>query len=518
VTDEDHLWANTYDSELTAENIFDLQSDIARTIAEALQAELSPSDVETLQTVPTTDSEALEKYLLAMQIAKRRTYEALRQAESYLVDASHTDPSFVDAWTGLALVRGELFATGAINLQRYTDGAGLAVSKALELDPRNAVGIAEKARILAAENKVERAEEAFQTALRLAPQNSNVHENYGEWLISRGRLEDAREVLQSGLEYDPLSPLLLFQLGRVEMYLGNPQRNVELGKRLLDIDPSTVYGYVALLQARIWQGQLAKAWPWYVKTIETDADDYETWAHAAVFMEDLGLPEYADRYLAKAESLSANAPVVVKCKVMILETRGRQAEAVALVRRSLEAGIDDRWGSDRVLLRTIRDDAFDSGNLDAAIALYRDRTPSLFAENPVITMLNASQTADLGLLLESMGESERAQGLLAAALKWYDRTQSDGVYGYVLGILKPELLAVAGDSEAAVASLRHAIESGYRWQWRWALKNPNFDSIRDLPAFRELQETIEADMDSQRMSLAKIPDLGEFDLRDAPAE
>ena len=61
---EGHLWANTYDRELTAENIFDVQSDIARTISSSLQAELSASDEALLSEVPTTNTEALERYLV----------------------------------------------------------------------------------------------------------------------------------------------------------------------------------------------------------------------------------------------------------------------------------------------------------------------------------------------------------------------------------------------------------------------------------------------------------------------
>ena len=513
---EGHLWANTYDSELSAENVFDVQSDIARTIAKALQAELSPSDVATLQAVPTTSTAALEKYLLAMQIAKRRTYDALRQAETYLVDVTEMDSTFADAWVGLAQIRGELFMTGAIGVQQYIDEAGLAVQRALEIDPRDAGALAERARVMTADGKTELAEHSFRTALEIEPHNSDVHDNYGEWLRMRGRLEEARGMLEAGLDYDPLSPNLLFQLGRVEMYLGNPERNIEIGRKLLEIDPSVVYGYVALLQANLWSGRFDDAWPWYVKTVATDPDDYEPWALIALTFADFGAPDYADRYLARAMALDADAPVVIKCKTMILQNRGRDDEALALAEQMLDAGIDDRWESDRILLRTVRDAAFDSGDFESVLARYRQRSPSLVSADPVITDQNINKAADLALLLRTAGDTTAADRLVDKALEWYEQSQPAGVYGYIHGLVKAELQAVAGDGDGAMATLQEAVDNGYRWQWQWALANRNFDDIRERPEFRRLLEELSADMAAQRKNLDLTPNQGEFDLRDTP--
>ena len=515
---EGHLWANTYDSALTAENVFDVQSDIARTIADALQAELSPDDVQVLAAVPTTNTEAFEKYLLAMQIAKRRSYDALWQAESYLADVTQMDPSFADAWVSLALVRGELFMTGAIPAQRYVDEGGNAIETALKLDPRNAAALAERARIQTAAGDWQGAEASFEKAFAIAPRNTDVRDNYGEWLRQRGRLEEARDMLAGGLEYDPLAPNLLFQLGRVEMYLGNPERNIEMGKRLLEIDPSIVYGYVALLQANIWRGRYDEAWPWYVKTLEADSPDYETWAHISLFLDDLGAPALADRYLAHAESLNAASPVVVKCKAMILANRGRPGEAARLADKMLVDGFDNRWNSDRILLRTLRDSALGSGNYQEVIDRYRDRAPLLFADPPEIQPGNLNKAADLALLLKANDEHEHASLLIDAALRWHEANQPAGVYGYIHGVATAELYAVAGDDDRALAILRDAIDQGYRWQLHWLFASPNFDSLRDRPEFAALIAEVENDLAAQLENLLATPHLGDFDLRDRPTK
>jgi tetratricopeptide (TPR) repeat protein len=332
----------------------------------------------------------------------------------------------------------------------------------------------------------------------------------------RGRLEEARNILQAGLEYDPLSPRLLFQLGRVEMYLGHPERNIELAEKIIEIDPSIVHGYVALLQASLWRGRFDEAWPWYVKMLAADPEDYESWAHMALYLDDLGLRDYSDRYLEKAESLDADAPVVIKCRTMILENRGRTDEAIALAKQMLNAGIDDRWESDRILLRVIRDDALDSGDLDSALERYRQRAPSLFAADPVVTDRNVNKAADLALLLQAAGDSAGADRLLKNASEWYAETQPPRVYGYVHGLVEAELLAVAGDDGAALASLQQAFGSGYRWQWQWAIANRNFDGIREHPLFEQLLADLQADMAELGRKVYSMPDQGEFDLRDTP--
>jgi TolB-like protein/Tfp pilus assembly protein PilF len=516
--DEDHLWANTYNSELSAENVFEVQSDIARTIANALRAELSPGDEDALGAIPTTNTAALEKYLLATQVAKRQTYDALYQAETYMQEATELDASFANAWAGLAQMRGELFRTGAIGLQQYADGATIAIAKALAIDPKNANALAVRGQVQHATGDSSAAEESFREALEIEPGSSRILGMFGEMLRTLGRLEDAKEVLATGLALDPLSFELLFQLGRTEMYLGYPERNIEMARRIQEIEPLNINGYVALLQANLWRGRYDEAWPWYVKTLSTDPSDYETWGHIGCFMSNLGLPEIADRYLERARSLGPDEPVVAKCTSTTLTNRGQMEQSAALADRMLSMSIGDRWDSDRVLLRAVRDQAFTTGDLAPAIAHYRNRRPELFSPAPVISPANATIAADLALLLRRSGNERQAHVLVDAALEWYRQTQPAGVYGYVYGTLEVHLLVLNGEQDLAMAALEEAINGGYRWQWKWDLANPTYDPLRDRPEFQKLLVYVAQDMARQRDAVLAYPHQGELDLRDQPAE
>jgi TolB-like protein/Tfp pilus assembly protein PilF len=517
-TEEGHLWANTYDSELTAENVFEVQSDIARTIANALRAELSPDDEERLSEVPTTNTRAFEKYLLAMQTAKPATYEALQLAESYLEEVVTLDPGFAEAWVGLAQVRSELFQTGATSRDEFVSTSGPAIETALSLDPRNGDAHAVLARVQDAAGKADAAEASFEEALRLSPRSSLVREFYGDFLRVNGRFEEARRVLRKGLELDPLSVVIGFELGRVEMYLGNPEANIEAANRILELDPANVRGYVAMLQANIWRGHFDEAWPWYVKTIEIDSGDYEVWAHAAVFLNDLGAEELAERYIERATSIGAGEPVVVKCGIQVLSARGQTDEALELANSNLNDGFGNRWGSHETVLRTIGTAAVKDGRFDDIIEIYQRWHPQLFASVPEISPDNIAIAANLAWLLQQAGQSDRATEIIDAALSWYRSTQPEGVHGYNLGIVDVRLLALAGETDLALETLREAVDSGWRMGWQWRMSNPALDDIRNTPEFQQIVTDIENDMALQFENIMVSPHLGEFDLRDKPTE
>ena len=235
-------------------------------------------------------------------------------------------------------------------------------------------------------------------------------------------------------------------------------------------------------------------------------------------MSNVGLPEIADRYLAKARSLGPDEPVVAKCTSVVLTNRGQTKQSATLADKVLSNGIGDRWDSDRVLLRAIRDHAFETGDLATAVTHYRNRRPELFSPAPEISPANATIATDLALLFRRLGDEHKAQALIDAALQWYRQTQPAGVYGYIYGTMEVNLLALDGQPELAMGALEKAINGGYRWQWKWDFANPAYDTLRDRPEFQALLMYVEQDMARQREAILAFPHYGEFDLRDRPAE
>jgi len=510
---EDHIWANTYDRELTAENVFDVQSDIARTIADALQTQLSPSDEALLNAVPTENLEALSRYMLGRQLLKRSSFESLEQAGRYFKEATELDPEYAEAWAAIADNYSNMLLTGQISERAYIAGAEPAIMRALSLDDRLPEAHAQLAALLWHSGDADAAEVSFKKALDLSPNDSRSLLEFGRYLRMNGRLEEAISILEPALENDPLSVELLFEIGKSEMYSGRPEKNISYGEQILEIDPASVYGYSALVQAYFWMGRYDLMFPWYFKAMSADPTDFEYWGHAAMHMSDLGAPEWSDRYLDRALALGPEEPVPLSKKAQLLARRGNSGQALEIARRALEAGLHDRWGSNDVFLRLVRDDALQTGDFDDARGWYRDRHPELFAEAPEITVSNVNAAADLALLLQRAGDIDTADLLIDSGLTWYRQSQPPGVHGYLVNIVDVELLALSGEKEAALDTLRDAVANGWRMGWKWTLENENLASLEDEPEYQAIMVRLESEIATQLEATRKLPYQGEFDLR-----
>ncbi len=100
-TDE-HLWAESYDRELTTRNLFAIQSEISEEIATALKATLTPDEQDRISAVRTENLEAYNLYLAGRSQLAQRGLDNLRIAREQFEQAIELDPQFADAYSGLA--------------------------------------------------------------------------------------------------------------------------------------------------------------------------------------------------------------------------------------------------------------------------------------------------------------------------------------------------------------------------------------------------------------------------------
>ena len=512
-SNDDHVWANIYDRELTASNVFEVQSDIARTIATALHAELSDSDEMALTGVPTENLEALEHFMLAGPLIERGSFDAFRQAERHYKDATALDADYAEAWVALAHTYGRMFQTGSINLEEYLAFAEPAIAHALRIDDRLPAAHAALGSLEWQTGNIDTAEIAFQTALELSPNDHQSLYAYGNYLRTVGRSEEAIPVLEKSLAGDPLNVELRFELGKAQMYVGRPEVTIALARKNLEIDPSSVHGYVGILQAQLQMGRFDLAWPWYLKAMDSDPVDFELWAHAGYFATLLGASGWPDKYMSRAGELGAGSPVVLKCRIHVHFLRGEIDDALPIAHEGLDQNLDDRWFSKNMFLRIVRDEALDTGSYDASIARYRDHRAELFDATPKISVGNIIAAADLALLLQRSGETERAALLADAGLAWYEKNQPAHVFDYVTNIVATHLLAIKGEKDAALSMLLKAVDAGWTYDWFWHINNHNLDVIRDEPDFQRIVAELEAKMVEQLAAIEALPDMGPLDLR-----
>src|SRR5213082_616757 len=213
-----HLWADTYDRKLT--DIFAVESEIAKTIAETLQAKITGSEKSSIAKAPTEDPEAYEFYLKGRFFWNKRTGTDLRKAIEYFNQAVAKDPNYALAYVGLSDSYLLLPNYGSTSSQEALPQARGAAKKALELDNTLAEAHASSGRILSGyDYDFERAIAEFERAIQL---NANYATSY-HWisngpLTARGEFDRAITEGKRAVELDPLSMIDNADLGQIYFY------------------------------------------------------------------------------------------------------------------------------------------------------------------------------------------------------------------------------------------------------------------------------------------------------------
>src|SRR6266446_8688653 len=248
-TTDAHLWAETYDRKLT--DIFALESDIAKTIADTLQAKLTGSEERMMSKKPTANPEAYELYLKGRFFWNKRTGVDLRKAIDYFNQAVVKDPSYALAYAGLADAYVLLSGFGAASPKDSLPQAKAAAEKALELD--NSLGEAHASlaqALFAYDFNIAGANREFRRAIELNPNYATAHHWYGEsGLTPLGQFEDAIAELKRALELDPLSVIINADVGTVLTSARRYDEAIEQLRKTLEMDPSLYYAHYNLGEA-----------------------------------------------------------------------------------------------------------------------------------------------------------------------------------------------------------------------------------------------------------------------------
>ena len=201
-TDE-HLWAETYNRELTAENLFDIQAEIARAIAQALQATLSPEEETSINRTLTNNLQAWESYQRAIGMTNKQNVEAMRTGLVEIDRALKLDPGFAAAWSLKAILL----------LQQYwffdtdpatRDAARDAIQGGRAIDPTlPELDLAEGYYYYWGYRDYAKALPLMQSASAALPNNARVHQARAYVLRRMGDWESALSAMERGKELDP---------------------------------------------------------------------------------------------------------------------------------------------------------------------------------------------------------------------------------------------------------------------------------------------------------------------------
>ena len=249
-TDE-HLWAEIYDRELTAANLFAVQSEITKKIADALQAELSTDEQLRIDARPTDNLQAYELYLRGRYLWQRRGDENIRHAITLFEQATELDPQFARAWSSLAATHFTLPVYSDTPRSEHYPLAVSAARKALAQDDSLAEAYAVLGGLADEDRKWAEAETLFLLAIANEPMDSTAHLWYGEHLLKLGRLDDGLEEALIAYQLDPLHPGTNALLGWIYFYLNDTSNALKYGAAAWDLGHTSGLYFQAWMNLRI---------------------------------------------------------------------------------------------------------------------------------------------------------------------------------------------------------------------------------------------------------------------------
>ncbi len=365
------VWAESYQRQLTAENLFRIQGELTRQIVEQLAGQLSPDEEQRMGLVPTENLDAYRLYVHGRALLDPRTEEDLRRAIEYFRQAIDRDPVYALAWAGLS---NALALTGFYEyapLQEVLPDAFAAAERAIDLDP--SLGEA--------------------------------HAALGIVHSLRREGPAAVRALERSLVLDPSFAPAHAWLGWVEDLLGNPERALIAAKRAAEVNPLSPAFHAYLAEAYMANKNYEAAASESARSRELQAD--YALAH---YMEGLALLhldrlDEAEEALGKALSLALSNGVPTRSEVL----------AVLGVVHTLEGDND----SARALLAEIEgSDSYSTGLVLAALGETREALDAFRA----VEQWGFTATPHIRYLFPDVLKALRAEAEFEEVLQTVDRS------------------------------------------------------------------------------------------------
>jgi serine/threonine protein kinase/tetratricopeptide (TPR) repeat protein len=250
---ENHLWANSFESDLT--DILTLQSDVALAVANEVELALTPEDEARLASALPVNPEAYEAYLKGISHLYKLTPPELDAALHYFEQALETDPDYALAYTGISFVWAARQQMGLVIPSEATPKAKDAAQRALELDD----SLPEVHYMWAAiktwiDWDWEGGEQAFNRALELNPNFAEALAYYSHLLCYIGRLDEALVMAERAMQLDPLNSVILTISGVTLTYLGRYDDAIERYQNALRTSPNDPIGHNGLWETYYKKG------------------------------------------------------------------------------------------------------------------------------------------------------------------------------------------------------------------------------------------------------------------------
>ena len=291
------VWAEAWEEELTAGNVFQIQSQVATAIIGELQARLTAGEEQRLERQPTGSIEAYRLYVQGRSHLETRTAPAMRRSLNYFHRAIAADSGYALPWVGLADALILLHDYGYESADSTLPAAEAAVDRALKLDPGSAEGHASLGLLYGTRHQSEASIRALERAVELRPSYAEAH-NWLAWgHLVMGQEEAALERAARAVALSPLAPETVGNLAWSYLALGRPADALAEGRRMQELEPAFPDGRLVEGVSLYEMGRAAEAKP-------VVRDLVVPWAGSGPELT-LALAHIATGDLARARSLQA---------------------------------------------------------------------------------------------------------------------------------------------------------------------------------------------------------------------
>src|SRR5437660_1803043 len=341
-----HLWAETYDRKLT--DIFAVESEISKTIADTLQAKLTGSEKSSIAKKPTVNQEAYELYLKGRFFWNKRTGPDLQKAIDYFKQAVEKDQKYALAYAGLADAYVLLPPYGAASPSESFPQAEAAARKALELDDTLAEAHTSLGQfLLFYDLDFAGSTREFERAIALDPNYATAHHWYGGGPpLALGRFDRAITEGKRAIELEPLSLSNKPDLGWLYFNARRYNEAEAQARKTLEMDSRCYLAHYYLGEVLQFKGQLTEAIAEYKKAAELNDDPFVLALLAQAYAQ-LGQRDEALKMLGQLQQLATRRYVTSYSFALVHIALGEKDKAIDW----LERAYSDRAGPDIALIK-----------------------------------------------------------------------------------------------------------------------------------------------------------------------
>lgn len=243
-----HAWAESYRRELTAEDLFDLQAEVTRRIARALEAEIGPAERRLVEGRPTRDLEAFRLFVQGQEALRRRTDASMERSIELFRRAVARDSGYARAWAGLAEAHVHRSWYGFASDEEAVEGALAAARRAVELAP-------ELAEAQVALGEVYMLQHRGPEAVRALERGGS--SGWLGWMYATlGQLARGVSLVENRVRLNPHAPAVQATMAAMALMAGRPHEDVldhaREARRLSSGYPwpRLIQGQVLILQGR----------------------------------------------------------------------------------------------------------------------------------------------------------------------------------------------------------------------------------------------------------------------------